>query len=111
MIRWLERWILKRADRREGDSLIQIQEMLIKIENGQLSAEAAFCGPAIKLFAAAAIEWFNENGGDNFATMEVTDTKTYQRFELTMKRAHGKTPGDIIGELRAEIAALKGAKP
>lgn len=109
MIRWLERWALKRADRREGESLIELKEMLAKVEDGRMTAEAAFGGPAVQIFMAAAVEWFKKSGGDNYVTCEVTCKKTLQRYTLTMQRCNGKTPAQELCELRSQVTQLKGA--
>lgn len=66
---------------------------------------AAFEGAAVKLFAAAAVHWFYETGGQNFVTMNVDDPRTGQAFTLTMQKAGGKTPSDRIAELQAQLSA------
>jgi len=107
MTRWLEQWALRRAGKREAETLAFIENLKVQIEDGSLSADAVYGGPAVKLFVACAYEWYRKNGGENFATMEITHSKSGERFEMTMRRCHGKTPSEVIGELRAELAALK----
>jgi hypothetical protein len=109
MIRWLERWALKSAGLREDAKLLELQKVHQEIVDGKLDAEVVFGGPAAKVFAAFAIDWFKRTGGKNFIVCEVTDSETGEPYELTMRKRWGKSPAQEIGELRAEISKLKGA--
>lgn len=101
MLRWLERWALKRAGKQEAETLLAIQSMTAKIENGLSSYEAEMGGPAATMFAAMMIEWFKRTGGVNYVTCAVQDRRTGARYEITMQRCGGKTPADVIAELKA----------
>jgi hypothetical protein len=109
MIGWLERWALNRAGRREDEKLLQLEKVHQEIVDGRLNAEIVFGGPAAKIFAAFAIDWFKRTGGHNFVTCEITDTKDHHRYQLTMQKVHGKSPAERIGELERELAASRAA--
>lgn len=70
---------------------------------------AAFDGAAVKLWAAAAAQWFRDTGAPNFVEADMVDPKTDEHFRLTMQRGSGKTPAVVLGELRAENDRLKNA--
>ncbi|MFL6600758.1 MAG: hypothetical protein ACJ8R9_05450 [Steroidobacteraceae bacterium] len=81
---------------------VQMTDLSIEAHEGQpFKAEAHFKGEVVKLFAATAIEWFKECQGDNFVTVDLTDPNTRQRYSITMQRAGGQTPAELIAELRA----------
>lgn len=55
-------------------------------------------------------EWMNFlklNEAANFMTMKAV-SKDGEEFALTIQRVGGKTPTELIGELTAELARLKG---
>lgn len=71
-------------------------------------ANAAFDGAAVKLFAASAAHWFKETGGENFVTLDMSDPKTGDHYQLTMQKAGGITPAVKMGRLNDEIGLLRG---
>jgi hypothetical protein len=107
VLTWIERWALKRAGRREDEKLLQLEKVHQEIVDGQLNAEVVFSGPAAKVFAAFAIDWFKKTGGNNFITCEITDSSDGTGYELTMRKRWAKSPAMEIGELRAENARLR----
>lgn len=62
-------------------------------------ANAAFDGAAVKLFAASAAHWFKETGGENFVTLDMSDPKTGDHYQITMQKAGGITPAQKISRL------------
>lgn len=66
-------------------------------------ANAAFDGAAVKLFAASAAHWFKETGGENFVTLEMSDPKTGDHYQLTMQKAGGITPAVKLGRLQERL--------
>jgi len=77
-------------------------------EDEQMIIDAAFDGAAVKLFAAAAAHWFKETGGENFVTLDMSDPKSGDHYQLTMQKAGGKTPAQKIMELEALLAGRTG---
>jgi hypothetical protein len=71
--------------------------------------DAAFDGAAVKLFAASAVHWFKETGGQNFVTLDMSDPRTGEHYQVTMQKAGGKTPAQRIAELEALLAGRTGA--
>lgn len=81
---------------------VQMTDLSIEVhEGGPFHGEARFKGEAVKAFAASAVEWFRECKGDNFVTVDLVDPSTHECYSITMQRAGGKTPAQIIAELRA----------
>jgi hypothetical protein len=90
-------------------SALQVTAVEFHAHEGEpLRAEARYQGEAVKLFAASVVQWFKDEGGENFATVELVDGLTRERYSITMQNALGKTPAQELSELRA---ALKAAAP
>lgn len=93
----------------ERDRICRMAKVDISAEIGKpWSANATFQGEGVKMFAAQVVEWFREQGGDNFVTVELSDPKNGQRFSLTVQREGGKTPAVALGELRRQLEELRG---
>jgi hypothetical protein len=85
-------------------SAVQMTDMEVHAYEGQgFRAEARFKGEAVKLFAANAVQWFRDSGGENYVTTELTDPNTHESYSITMQRACGKTPAQELSELRAAL--------
>lgn len=69
-------------------------------------ADAAFDGAAVKLFAASAVHWFKETGGENFVTLDMSDPKTGEHYEVTMQKCGGMTPAQKLAKLEDAIMAI-----
>jgi hypothetical protein len=89
--------------------ICRMTKLDVRAEVGQpFEASATFQGEGVKMFAAHMAEWFRENRGDNFVTIDMSDPTSGERFELTMRRANGKTPAQSLADLRREIEDLRG---
>ena len=80
-------------------------------ETDQMVLHASFDGAAVKLFAASAVHWFRESGGKNFVTLELTDPKTGEGYQLTMQRKGGISPAQKLRELEQRLADREVAGP
>ena len=87
-------------------ALVRLKRLDFKAEvDHPMVIDAAFDGAAVKLWAAAAVHWFKDTGGKNYVTMEMTDPRTGEKYELTMQKIGGKTPAEKIGELQNKLVA------
>lgn len=82
----------------------------LHIQNGSMDMKMRH-ETLVKLFASAWAEWFKENGGSNFVSVEA-DSEEIGPFEIVMRRRLGKSPEVIAAECRerAEQAEAKTAK-
>jgi hypothetical protein len=101
---FLDRWLERRYKNRMEDRLLQLEKVRMEIIDDKLDAEVVFGGPAAKVFAAFAIQWFKKTGGNNYVTCDITDSSDGTAYTLTMQRCWGKSPAQEIGELRAKLA-------
>lgn len=87
----------------------RLTSLEVKAREGEpMEINAEFAGELMKRWAAGMAEWFRKEGGRNFITVEMLDPTSGERFEITMRKAHGTTPAQRLRELEAEIARLKG---
>lgn len=92
------------------DGLARLTSLNFKAdEDSPMVIDAAFDGAAVKLFAAAAARWFNETGGKNFVTLDMSDPRTGEHYQLTMQKAGGKTPAQRMGELAGALQEVVNA--
>lgn len=83
--------------------LCAVRKLNIDAAEGKpLNASATFEGGAVKLWAAAMVEWFRETGGQNFIVVDMTDPRTGESYSITMQKAGGKTPAQELAELRRQ---------
>lgn len=62
-------------------------------------AKAVFEGTAVQLLARDLVQWFRENGAQNYVTLNLSDPDTGDGYELTMQRTDHETPGDQVESL------------
>lgn len=87
------------------DPDVSLREMHVESHPGQpFKAHAIYGGELIKEFASTFVEWFKENGGIGFVTLDLQDPATGDKYSITMQKWGGKTPAMRIAEL--ERAAL-----
>lgn len=53
------------------------------------------------------VEWFITSPAENYITLDIEDRKAGERYVLTLQRANGKTPSQVMQENQAEIERLK----
>lgn len=81
----------------------------VHAEVGQpFEATATFQGQGVALFAEHMLEWFREQRGENFVTLDLIDKKDGQRYQITMQRLGGKSPAEELSELRRQIEEMRG---
>lgn len=86
----------------------RVTALNVKANAGEpMQIDAQFAGESVKIFAVSMCEWFRDAGGANFVTVEVTDPKSGERFELSMQRAHAKTPAQRLCELQATLQQIR----
>jgi hypothetical protein len=78
-------------------------------ETDPMIVDAAFDGAAVKLFAASAVHWFKETGGQNFVTLDMSDPRTGEHYQVTMQKAGGMTPAQKIEQLEKQLRAVSAA--
>ena len=60
--------------------------------------------PAISVFTEAMIGLYRSfDGANNYLSFSAFEPKTNELFELTIQRKEGKTPSEIVGELREKM--------
>lgn len=98
-----------RMFKEQRDAIVRLKSLNVDAEIGKpYSVSATFDGEGVKAFAAHLVEWFRAQKGDNFVTIDMTDPVTKEKFELTMQRVGGKSPAQVLGELRRELEELRG---
>lgn len=107
MIKYIERWALKRVGRREDEKLIAMQSMNASLKDGTSTFDLELGGEAPKLLAAVMIGWFKNIKADNYVTLEVTDGDTAEKYALTLQRMRGTSPAKALADLRDEVARLR----
>lgn len=91
--------------RRKMETLLH--EMHYK--DGELNAVMEF--PGVGILADEIGNMFDKAGGVNYVEFTVFNIAKMRTFVVTVQRKGGKTQGQIIDELRAEIASLREAQP
>lgn len=91
----------------DADAVAKVKRATIEIEEGKLDAEVVFEGPAVRLFAAAAIAWFKKSKGENYVQCIINDASGGEQYTLTMQRSGGSTPGELVTEYRNKLEALR----
>lgn len=71
-------------------------------ENGM---EATFVGSAVRVVAEGLVEQFHRDGGINYVEWNVHRAGEGW-FTLTLRRREGKSPGQLVAELKADMAAF-----
>ena len=66
--------------------------------------------PGVANLTESLVQWFIECGGENYVEMSVYHEKT-GHLVLTLQRREGKTPGQVVQELKARIAELEAVQP
>ena len=104
----IDRYVKWRDDRKRkrlADYMATLEGLTLDFQEGRATIDAHFGGPPVKLFAAVFVAWFKETGGKNYVTCELHDTKTGERYEITMQRsASGITPATRIAELERRLS-------
>jgi len=90
---------------RKAQDEVRICDLTFSKERGM---EFSAKHPAFALLAEELARCFTESGGENYVEVTCYHEKTGP-LVLTMQRRHGKTPGQVNEELKAEIAELNRA--
>jgi hypothetical protein len=101
----LRGWFDARKRKRLADYMATLEGLTLDLQDGRITVDATFGGPPVRLFAAAMVAWFKETGGKNYVTCELRDTKTREKYEITMQRAAGTTPAQRLSEMELMLTA------
>lgn len=75
---------------------------------GQVVTDMRCKDEAFRDFAVEIIKgYFTEHLGINFVTVTLTDPADGAEYELTIRKDRGKTPAQVLGEQKAELAQLR----
>lgn len=96
-------WPFKRREKAPAVELPDVERFSMAADKDGWRAEATLGGAAVKHFAMIAVDWFRETGGKNYITMEFTDTRDGEMYELTVQRKGGKSPAGEISALRHDL--------
>ena len=83
----------------EQDVVIEKIEMI----PGKIEIQARH--PAIAIIATELAKLLKEQHAENFVTISMSDGN--EMFEVTVRRANGKTPAEKMGEMQREIDELR----
>lgn len=90
---------------RPVESVEEVRSLMTVGSDG-VEASAEFRGVAIKAWVSLAVDWFREIGGKSYVTMDMTDVRDGEQYNLTVQRHGGESPASRIHHLEAELARL-----
>ncbi len=71
----------------------------LQMENGEINIRVG--GEHARIFANSLIQFFKQNGGENFVT--TTGLLGGEKYEITVRKCGGKTPAEKLSDLQQDV--------